>query len=1540
MFILFLSSTYISCTETSKTQEPAPPEFSSPDMIQPREPLPGDIVRCIPLAFDPNQDPLSYSYQWTDQDGSIVSESLEFQLGEDFEPLKSISCTVVASNDLGEEVAQTDSVFVKNTNPEITSLTITPYSDITVLSELECSVQGGDPDGFLVESSYIWMIDGEEVGTDSVLQLSSDIAYDGARVSCLATLQDPHEGSVQEQVDVVLGNYIPHIESISFSDESVYGYTPVSCLVSVFDGDEDEVSIRYKWTLDGIIQQQHDSEFDLSILPGGRFPAGGNLSCTATPYDDIGYGEAQTISTIILNEEPVISDIRITPEEPFANSTVLCSSTATDPDLRPVSITYSWLVDGEEVSSESYFSLSPSLISPNETLSCLVTVIDEQGAQTQQETSVLVQDSNPEIISVEIQPSIEPTVGTTLSCIASASDINNDPLTYTYSWSNEQGVVLGNEDTLLLTNDNTDPFESIHCSVVVTPSTTIVSSSQSIVIGNVSPTIDSVLLTPDSPTVDSVFECTIQGAFDQEEQSLVEEFRWYHNEVLQVETSAFFTPSQLAVTDKVRCSARVLDGFTTSDWLDTLVVVQNQDPVIDSVSITPTGTIFASDVLTCSYVATDPDDNALEVSYSWTNNEQEVVSTDSILPLDPTTNNPDDVFTCTVTVTDIHNGTANSSDQILITNSTPYFLQPAQLTSGLSSAFMGEILTCSATAFDLDQVLLDIEYRWEDPDGNLLDTGDTFELSQSNVGSLSEISCVAVATDEENSSFSSSLPIQIINSLPEISGVSLSPEEPKSTDTLVCSVGEITDADMDSVTISYSWKIDDVVQNESTDTLAGPFSVGNEVSCLATPADADGYGESVESVVIIQNSDPVIANVTISPQVVNVNSVVTCISTVSDVDDETLIISLAWTKEDGTVLSQESELDLAHEDINTEDLTCTVTVEDESGSVVTGYSSVALQNTAPEWTSQARISKPNGAVSTQTLTCFAEANDLDEGALTVEYSWSNDAGVVLSTTDELLLDPALTNVGDVLTCTATASDSGQETISSSASEVLINSSPEVVVEIPEGVYQAGDTIPCSVLGTDIDDQQVSFSYEWTIDGAVQTETSNSFQGSFTRGNEVTCTVTPNDGISDGSAISASVDVTNTPPTITSIDFVDASLYTNETADVTTVIADVDSDSVTVTYSWYVDANLVQVGTSNTLDGAVYFDKDQEIYVEVDVTDGYEEGDSSSSSTITILNTPPVAPTVSISPDVPSIFQQDINCDIDIDAVDVDGDVLSYQYFWYREGQFFLPTLNNAQVEIVDAEEVDEPGLWECFVTVTDEDGASSTSNTASTNVEKQGETSDSAAPNCQSIQDSGYFGDSTSYWLNPDGGTPFATMCDFDVDGGGWMLAFSSPASDTTMGSAWDYWYTAGGTTDLDTDVSGKSEAFDRIEATEIRLTATEGSSEIRADLGSSASTLLSLTGAEPFSCSGLQGVGRHQFSSTFRTGSYFPNDSISIVVCDVDGTGVEAGTHYDLAVFSTNLSHDDYSGSIGDIGSEDRVGGALSTTSASSGNILSVWVR
>ena len=1540
MKYVLLSAILFSCTESKTELGPQPPIFQTSEMIQPREPISSDVVFCLPNAIDANGDVLEYSFVWTDEAGTVLSEESSLDVhNSGLSPLSSVSCTATVSNNLGEEASNTDTVVIKNQEPQIEEVLITPSEDLTVRSLLMCSNIGIDPDGFSVESVYSWQIDGVEVGTESTVQLSPNFAYDGARVSCQATVQDPHGGIAQESASVVLGNDTPRIDSIMFSHESVYGFIPVSCLVDTSDGDGDVVSIRYQWKIDGVIQQQNEPQFDLSALVGGRFSVGSILTCTATPFDDVSVGASKSISTQILNEEPQLSNLAITPSVIYADSTLLCGGQAHDPDNHSVSVGYSWDVDGIEVGTQSSLHLSPSLVSPSNIVSCTMTIQDEAGAVVSDVTAKEVQDTNPVISHLQILPAQVPMTGDSITCVASATDINNDILSFSYEWKDSLGTVVSTEATLVLDAQNSEPGEELLCSVLVTPASETVSESTSIMMGNIAPIFDSVSLSPETGIRSDSFMCSTLGASDLDEQTLVDDFRWYINNIPQNKTGNSFSSTDLQVGDVLRCSARVFDGLAYSSWQSVETIIQNQDPTIDSVTIFPSGVVVADDVLTCSYTASDEDGDVLTATYTWYDNNNIEVSTSSILALNPETNNPDDVFRCSVTVTDENGGQHSQTESIIISNTPPYFSQPAVLDSGETTVYMGDVLNCSAVAMDLDDGILDIEYRWEDLDGNLLHIGSSFDITAENIGERDALSCVAFAEDSYGSSLGSSVDIEIANSLPIIESIAIMPSEPISTDALLCSVASVTDADEDTVNVSYRWYIDSVLQNTSSDTLNGPFMVGAEVTCRVTPADSAGFGTPIESTVVIQNSLPIISDLRISPTDVNVNSAVTCLSSVSDIDDETLLISLAWTKEDGTVLSTDSQFQLSRSIIGTEHLTCTVTATDESGATTVESTSVQLENTAPTWTAEAFIVKPNGVLANQTIRCFAEANDVDDGSLDISYTWTNAFGTVLSTDAALLLNPSQLDVDDMLTCTAVAMDSGSLAITSIATEILINSAPVVMVEIPDATYKAGSTIPCTATGSDEDEETVSFRYEWSINGAVQSETSSSFTGSFKRADEVTCTVIPNDGHGDGAAISSTVEITNTAPSIASMGFLSSSLQTNDTAVFSATPTDVDGDNVSMTYKWYVDDILVKSGTGTSLSGSTYFDKDQDVHVVVELTDSFDAGTPTKSSTLTILNTGPVAPIVGISPGAAGILLQDLNCIIDIDAEDDDGDVLSYQYFWYQESNYFISTLSNVQPERVPAEELNIAGLWKCYVTVTDDDGVSATSNTASIYVQEQGESAEAAGVSCLDIMQSTVFGNRAAYWIDPSGSSPYQTACDFTADGGGWTLAFSAPASDTTYGSAWPYWYQEGATVDLVPGASGKGGAYDDLPFTEIRLTATDGSSEIRADAGSQGS-LVDLVGSVPTVCTDLIAAGRSHFNSTFRTGTYFVNDYIAVVACDNDGTALEVDTHYDMAVFTTNLNHADYDMAKGDIGSEFRVGGINGDSSSSSGNILQIWVR
>ena len=75
--------------------------------------------------------------------------------------------------------------------------------------------------------------------------------------------------------------------------------------------------------------------------------------------------------------------------------------------------------------------------------------------------------------------------------------------------------------------------------------------------------------------------------------------------------------------------------------------------------------------------------------------------------------------------------------------------------------------------------------------------------------------------------------------------------------------------------------------------------------------------------------------------------------------------------------------------------------------------------------------------------------------------------------------------------------------------------------------------------------------------------------------------------------------------------------------------DIDGDTVELRYDWYVNEVVVQSGSEDFLDGSVYFDKGDEVYVIVTPNDGIDLGVAESSFRVVVDNTLPTIPIISI-----------------------------------------------------------------------------------------------------------------------------------------------------------------------------------------------------------------------------------------------------------------------------------------------------------------------
>ena len=124
---------------------------------------------------------------------------------------------------------------------------------------------------------------------------------------------------------------------------------------------------------------------------------------------------------------------------------------------------------------------------------------------------------------------------------------------------------------------------------------------------------------------------------------------------------------------------------------------------------------------------------------------------------------------------------------------------------------------------------------------------------------------------------------------------------------------------------------------------------------------------------------------------------------------------------------------------------------------------------------------------------------------------------------------------------------------------------------------------------------------------------------------------------------------------------------------TAVFSDPDNSASIVrvlsgSYEWHVvdlsgADSIVQSGGNSSLSGLVHFARDEEVYVVVTANDVFGTGASLSSSSITVSNSAPTAPAISISPNPAEVGQDDLVCTVDSSSSDADFDSISYSYVW-------------------------------------------------------------------------------------------------------------------------------------------------------------------------------------------------------------------------------------------------------------------------------------
>ena len=118
----------------------------------------------------------------------------------------------------------------------------------------------------------------------------------------------------------------------------------------------------------------------------------------------------------------------------------------------------------------------------------------------------------------------------------------------------------------------------------------------------------------------------------------------------------------------------------------------------------------------------------------------------------------------------------------------------------------------------------------------------------------------------------------------------------------------------------------------------------------------------------------------------------------------------------------------------------------------------------------------------------------------------------------------------------------------------------------------GDTLTCRAEAIDLDGDEPTITYAWTVRGGDAGEGETLGQ-EVVKDEEVVCSATANDGTEDSESMSDSVTVGNTAPTAPTVDATDEPEAGSDDifCEVTAESTDVDAaDTLTYDFSWYAD----------------------------------------------------------------------------------------------------------------------------------------------------------------------------------------------------------------------------------------------------------------------------------------------------------------------------------------------------------------------------------
>jgi uncharacterized delta-60 repeat protein/uncharacterized repeat protein (TIGR01451 family) len=235
----------------------------------------------------------------------------------------------------------------------------------------------------------------------------------------------------------------PPVATVSLNPTSPRPTSLVTATVSASDVDGDTIKFTYVWKINNVVKQTHSlvasttDTFNLALF--GTVQVGDVVSVEVTPNDGTLIGAVALASGTVAVNHPPTTTVALSTSSPTLNSNLVVTATPADPEGDPVSLTYTWSLDGIVVQVDGPttrptdgFFVRRGHGDQGSVITVSVTPNDGSVNGAPATASATVIDRAP-TAAVSLDTS-DPSTTSTATATVTAADVDGDPLSFTYVW--------------------------------------------------------------------------------------------------------------------------------------------------------------------------------------------------------------------------------------------------------------------------------------------------------------------------------------------------------------------------------------------------------------------------------------------------------------------------------------------------------------------------------------------------------------------------------------------------------------------------------------------------------------------------------------------------------------------------------------------------------------------------------------------------------------------------------------------------------------------------------------------------------------------------------------------------------------------------------------------------------------------------------------------------------------------------------------------------------------------------------------------------